>query len=139
MWEILLSNYRMPKKSGKTFRLAFVRRRIHTMFKSRVLRSALLAELNGGQDAALVVQMVERVTPIVRPPIQAVAPMPQQNGEEAAPAAPVDPPTQVEAPPQARPVVQPTQTEAPQATTSDGHTAFTAVEISDTDSDSDSD
>ena len=129
----------MPKKSGKTFRLAFVRRRIHTMFRSRVLRSALLAELNGGPDAALVVQMVERVTPIVRPPIQAVAPMPQQNGEEAAPAAPVDPPTQVEVPPQARPVVQPTQTEAPQATTSDGHTAATAVEISDTDSDSDSD
>ena len=109
------------------------------MFRSRVLRSALLAELNGGPDAALVAQMVERVTPIVRPPIQAVAPMPQQNGEEAAPVAPVDPPTQVEAPPQARPVVQPTQTEAPQATTSDGHTAATAVEISDTDSDSDSD
>ena len=109
------------------------------MFRSRVLRSALLAELNGGPDAALVVQMVERVTPIVRPTIQAVAPMPQQNGEEAAPAAPVDPPTQVEAPPQAKPVVQPTQTEAPQATTSEGHTAATAVEISDTDSDSDSD
>ena len=135
----MLSNYRMPKKSGKTFRLAFVRRRIRTMFRSRALRSALLAELNGGPDAALVAQIVERVTPIVRPPIQAVAPMPQQNGEEAAPAAPVDPPTQVEAPPQARPVVQPTQTEAPQATTSDGHTAATAVEISDTDSDSDSD
>ena len=126
----------MPKKSGKTFRLAFVRRRIHTMFRSRALRSALLAELNGGQDAALLVQMVERVTPIVRPPIQAVAPMPQQNEGEAAPA---DPPTQVEVPPQARPVVQPTQTEAPQATISDGHTAATAVEISDTDSDSDSD
>ena len=109
------------------------------MFRSRALRSALLAELNGGPDAALVVQMVERVTPIVRPPIQAVAPMPQQNEEEAALAAPVDPPTQVEALPQVRQVVQPTQTEAPQATTSDGHTAATAVEISDTDSDSDSD
>ena len=129
----------MPKKSGKTFRLAFVRRRIHTMFRSRVLRSALLAELNGGQDAALLVQMVERVTPIVKPPIQAVAPLPQQSEEEDAPAAPVDPPTQVEAPPQVRPVVQPTQTEAPQATTSDGHTAATAVQISDSDSDSASD
>ena len=104
----------MSKKSGKTFRLAFVRRRIHTMFRSRTLRSALLAELNGGPDAALVAQMVEKVTPIVKPPIQAVAPMLQQNGEEAASAAPVDPPTQVEAPSQARPVVQPTQTEAPQ-------------------------
>ena len=46
--------------------------------------------------------MVERVTLIVRPPTQAVAPMPQQNEEEAAPAAPVDPPTQVEAPPQGK-------------------------------------
>ena len=117
------------------------------MFRSRALRAALLAELNGGPDAALVVQMVERVTPIVRPPTQEVAPMPQQNEEEAAPAAPVDPPTQTEAPTQGqvRPVVQPTQTEAlpqVQATTSDGHTAATAVEISDTDSelsDSDSD
>ena len=89
----------MPKKSGKTFRLAFVRRGIHTMFKSRVLRSALLVELNGGQDAALVVQMVERVTPIVKPPIQAVAPLPQQSEEEEeAPAAPVVPPTQVGSP-----------------------------------------
>ena len=130
----------MPKKSGKTFRLAFVRRRIHTMFKSRALKAALLAELNGGQDAALVVQMVERVTPIAKPPIQAVAPLPQQSEEEEeAPAAPVNPPTPVEAPPQVRPVVQPTQAEAPQATTSDGHTAATAVQISDTDSDSDSD
>ena len=135
----MLSIYRMSKKGGKTFRLAFVRRRINTMFRSRALRAALLAELNGGQDAALVVQMVERVTPIVRPPTQAVAPMPQQNEEEVAPEAPVDPPTHVEAPPQGqvRPVDHPTQTEAPpqvQATSTDGHTAATAVEISDTDS-----
>ena len=129
----------MPKKSGKTFRLAFVRRKIHTMFESRALKAALLAELNGGQDAALVVQMVERVTPVAKPPIQAVAPLPQQSEEEEeeAPAAPVNPPTPVEAPPPVRPVIQPTQVEAPQATTSDGHTAATAVEISDTDSDSD--
>ena len=134
----MLSIYRMSK-SGKTFRLAFVRRRINTMFRSRALRAALLAELNGGQDAALVVQMVEQVRPIVRPPTQAVAPMPQQNGEEVAPEAqvrPVDPPTQAAAPPQVqvRPVDPPTQAEAPpqvQVTPSDGHTAATAVEISD--------
>ena len=110
------------------------------MFKSRALKSALLAELNGGQDDALVVQMVERVTPIAKPPIQAVAPLPQQSEEEEeAPAAPVDPPTPVEAPPQVRPVVQPTPAEAPQATTSDGHTAATAVQISHSDSSGDSD
>ena len=86
------------------------------------MRAALLAELYGGQDAALVVQIVERVRPIVRPPTQAVAPMPQQNGDEVAPEAqvrPVDPPTQAEAQPQV------------QVTPSDGHTAATAVEISD--------
>ena len=115
------------------------------MFRSMALRAALLAELNGGHNAALMVQMVERVTPIVRPPTQAVAPMPQQNGEEVAPGAPVDPPTQAEAPPQGqvRPVDSPTQAEAPpqvQGTPSDGHTAATAVEISDTESElSDSD
>ena len=112
----------MSKKSCKTFRLAFVRRRINTTFRSRALRAVLLAELNGGEDAALVVQMVEQVRPRVSPPTQAVAPMPQQNEEDVTPEAqvrPVDPPTQAEAPPQVQ--------EAP----SDGHTAATAVEISD--------
>ena len=115
----------MSKQSCKTFRLAFVRRRINTIFRSRALRTALLAELYGGQDAALVVQIVEQVRSIVRPPTQAVAPMPQQNEDEVAPevqARPVDPPTQAEAPPQV------------QVTPSDGHTAATAVEISDSES-----
>ena len=117
------------------------------------MRAALLAELHGGPDAALVVQMVERASPIVRPPTQVVAPMPQQNGEEARPVdpptqaeappqeqvRPVDPPTQAEAPPQeqVRPVEPPTQTEAPpqvQVTPLDGHTAATAVEITDSES-----
>ena len=100
------------------------------------MRAALLAELHGGPDAALVVQVVERASPIVRPPTQVVAPMPQQNGEEART---VDPPTQAEAPPQkqVRPVDPPTQAEAPpqvQVTPSDGHTAATAVEISESES-----
>ena len=126
----------MSKQSCKAFRLSFVRRKINTLCRSRALRAALLAELHGGPDAALVVQMVERASPIVRPPTQMVAPMPQQNEDEAAPgvqARPVDPPTQAEAPPQeqVRPVDPPSQVEAPP---SDGHTAATAVEISDSDS-----
>ena len=64
----------MPKKVEKSFRFAFVRRKIQTMFKSRELKAALLAELYGGKDAALVVQMVEKVSPIAKPPVQAVAP-----------------------------------------------------------------
>ena len=114
----------MSKKSSKTFRLAFIRRRINTTFRSRALRAALLAELNGGEDAALVVQMIERVRPVVNPPTQVVALVPQHNGEEdAAPEAqvrPVDPPTQAVATPQPDQVAPP-----------DGLTAANAVEISD--------
>ena len=126
----------MSKQSCKAFRLSFVRRKINTLCRSRALRAALLAELHGGPDATLVVQMVERASPIVRPPTQMVAPKPQQNEDEAAPevqARPVDPPTQAEAPSQeqVRPVDPPSQVEAPP---SDGHTAATAVEISDSDS-----
>ena len=116
----------MSKKSSKTSRYAFIRRRINTTFRSRALRAALIAELNGGEDAALVVQMVERVRPVVSPSTQAVAPMPQHNEEEnvtpEAQVTPVDPPTQAVATPQADQVAPP-----------DGHTAATAVEISDSD------
>ena len=128
----------MPKKVEKTFRFAFVRRKIQTMFKSRALKAALLAELYGGKDAALVAQMVEKVSPIAKPPVQAVASLPPQSEEEEeASAAPANPPPPVEAPPPVRPVVQAAPAEVPQPTTSDGNTAATAVEISDTDSDSD--
>ena len=128
----------MPKKVEKTFRFAFVRRKIQTMFKSRALKAALLAELYGGKDAALVAQMVEKVSPIAKSPVQAVAPLPPQSEEEEeASAAPANPPPPVEAPPPVRPAVQVAPAEAPQPTTSDGSTAATAVEISDTDSDSD--
>ena len=126
----------MPKKVEKTFRFAFVRRKIQTMFKSRALKAALLAELYGGKDAALVAQMVEKVSPIAKPPVQTVAPLPPQSEEEEeASAAPANPPPPVEAPPPVRPAVQAAPAEAPQPTTSDGSTAATAVEISDTDSD----
>ena len=111
----------MSKKSSKTFRLAFIRRSINITFRSRALRATLLAELNGGEDAALVVQMVERVRPVVSPPTQAVAPMPQ-HVTPGAQVRPVDPPTQAVATPQADQVAPP-----------DGHTAATAVEISDSD------
>ena len=39
------------------------------------MRAALLAALNGGPDAALVVEMVERVRPPARLPTQIVTPM----------------------------------------------------------------
>ena len=61
--------------SQSTFRLSFIRRRIISLCQSRALRAALLAALNGGPDAALVVEMVERVRPPARLPTQIVTPM----------------------------------------------------------------
>ena len=141
---ILLSHYRMPKKVEKdekrTFRFAFIRRKIQTVFRSRALKIALLAELYGGKDAALVAQMVDKVTPLVKPPVQAVAPLPPQDEEEEeAAAAPANPPPAVQAPSPVRPAVQAAPAVAPQPTTSSGDTAATAVVISDSEDDSDSD
>ena len=104
----------MSNQRNRAFRLSFIRRRIITLCQSRALRAALLAELNGGPDAALVVEMVERARLPTRLPTQVVTPVPQQNGEEARaeepnpPVQPVspprqerpDPPTHVETPPQ---------------------------------------
>ena len=100
------------------------------------MKAALLAELYDGKDAALVAQMVEKVSPTAKPPVQAVAPLPPQSEEEEeTSAAPANPPPPVQAPPSVRPAVQAAPAEAPQPATSDGSTAATAVEISDTDSD----
>ena len=63
----------MSKQS--TFRLSFIRWHIITLCQSRALRAALLAALNGGPDAGLVVEMVERARPPSRLPTQVVTPM----------------------------------------------------------------
>ena len=79
--------------------------------------------------------MVEKVTPMVKPPVQAVAPLPPQSEEEEeeAAAVPANPPPPVQAPSPVRPAV------APQPTTSNGNIAAMAVVISDTEYDSESD
>ena len=67
-----------------TFRLSFIRHHIITLCQSRALRAALLAALNGGPDAGLVVEMVERVRPPARLPTQIVAPMsPREETSES--------------------------------------------------------
>ena len=134
----------MPKKVEKrdrnTFRFSIIRRKIQTIFKSKALKTALLPELYGGKDAALVAQMVDSVTPLVSPPVQVVAPLPPEgvveSDEEEEEAAPANPPPQV-APVQVAPPTPPT-TPAAGPSTEDGLTAATAVEIIDS-SDSDSD
>ena len=81
----------MSNQRNKTFRLSLMRRRIVSLCQSRALRAALLAALNGGPDAALGVDMVERVRPPSRLPIQVVTPVPQQQEEEARVEEPVTP------------------------------------------------
>ena len=67
------------QSSQRTFRLSFIRCQIISICQSRALRAALLAALNGGPDAALVVEMVERVRPPARLPIQIVTPVSQRE------------------------------------------------------------
>ena len=117
----------MPKKTNKTLRLAFIRKRINNTFRNQALREALLAQLDGGEDAALVIQMVEKVRPVVDPPVQAVAPVPvpQNAGQpQPGPAQPQPGP----APPQPGPA--PRQAPLPAA---DGNTRAGALEVLDSD------
>ena len=152
----LLSAYRMPKKGRNTFRFSIIRRKIQTVFQSRALKTALLSELYGGKDAALVARMVDSVSPLVDPPVQVVAPLPpvvvsdesDEEEWETVAAVPDNRPPQV-APVQVAPVqVAPVQvapptpptTPAPGPSSEDGHTAATAVIVIDSDSgDSESD
>ena len=151
----LLSAYRMPKKVEKkgrnTFRFSIIRKKIQTVFQSRALKTALLSELYGGKDAALVARMVDSVSPLVDPPVQVVAPLPpvvvsDDSDEEewvTVAAVPDNRPPQVApvqvAPVQVAPPTPPT-TPAPGPSSEDGHTAATAVIVIDSDSsDSESD
>ena len=109
--------------SQRTFRLSFIRCRIISICQSRALRAALLAALNGGPDAALVVEMVERARPPARLSIQVVTPVPQreETSEEE-----LD--TQAQSPPR-----QETQN-SPQETRDTGNTESVII-IKDSDSD----
>ena len=103
----------------RTFRLAFIRRKIRTAFKSHAVRAALLTELNTrGPDSELIVKMVERV-PITRPGVvQPVQPIPQPAQAEPAQPVPVQP-----AP------VQPAQVQP--APAADGNSEESALEVLD--------
>ena len=103
----------------RTFRLAFIRRKIRTAFKSQAVRTALLTELNTrGPDSDLIVKMVERV-PITRQAVvQPVQPIPQPA--QPVPAQPVS----------AQPVpAQPAQ--AQPAPAADGNSEESALEVLD--------
>ena len=103
----------------RTFRLAFIRKKIRTTFKSHALRTALLTEFNTrGPDSELVVKMVERVQ-VTRPAVvQPVQPIPQPA--QAVPVQPVP----------AQPVpAQPAQVQP--APAADGNSEESALEVLD--------
>ena len=103
-----------------TFRLAFIRRKIRTTFKSQAVRTALLTELNTrGPDSEVTVRMVEKI-PITRQAVvQPVQPIPQP-----AQPAPVQPIPAQPAP------VQPAQVQ-PTPAAADGNSEESALEVLD--------
>ena len=108
----------------RIFRLAFIRRKIRTAFKSHALRTALLTELNTrGPDSELIVKMVERV-PITRPAVvQPVQPIPQPAQVESVQPIPAQPVPAQPAP------VHPAQVQP--APVADGNSEESALEVLD--------
>ena len=105
-----------------TFRLALIRRKIRTAFKSHALRTALLTELNTrGPDSELIVKMVERVQ-VTRPAVvQPVQPIPQPAQAEPVQPVPAQPEPAQPAP------VQPAQVQP----AADGNSEESALEVLD--------
>ena len=80
-------------RSDHTFRLAFVRRKIRTAFKSQAVRSALVNEITTrGPDSEMIIKMVERIPTSKPAVVQPVQPTPQPTlppAEQSIPAQPV--------------------------------------------------
>ena len=109
-------------RSDRTFRLAFVRRKIRTAFKSQAVRSALLDELNTkGPDSEVIVKMVERLPTSKPAVVQPVQPTPQTA--QPAIVQPVPAPVAVVQPNQ----VQPAQVQP--APVADGNSEESALEV----------
>ena len=111
-------------RSDRTFRLAFVRRKIRTAFKSQAVRSALLDELNTkGPDSEVIVKMVERLPTSKPAVVQPVQPTPQTAQPDIV--QPVPAPVAVVQPNQ----VQPAQVQP--APVADGNSEESALEVLD--------
>ena len=121
-------------RSDYTFRLAFVRRKIRTAFKSQAVRSALIDELNTrGPDSEVIVKMVERI-PTSRPAVvQPVQPTPQPAQPAAVQPMPAQPAI-VQPVPAPVTVVQPNQVQRAHvqpALVEDGNSEESALEVLD--------
>ena len=120
-----------------TFRLAFIRRKIRTTFKSQAVRTVLLTELNTrGPDAEVIVRMVEKIPTTRQAVVQPVQPIPQPAAVQpmlAQPAAVqpmhVQPAAMQPIPAQPAPV-QPAQVQ-PAPAAADGNSEESALEVLD--------
>ena len=121
-------------RSDRTFRLAFVRRKIRTAFKSQAVRSALLDELNTrGPDSEVIVKMVERIPTSRLAVVQPVQPTPQPAQPAAVQPMPAQPAI-VQPVPAPVAVVQPNQVQPAQmqpAPVADGNSEESALEVLD--------
>ena len=119
----------------RTFRLAFIRRKIRTTFKSQAVRTALLAELNTrGPDSEVIVRMVEKIPTTRQAVVQPVQPIPQPAqpaAEQPMPAQPaVVQPMPVQ-PAAVQPIPdQPAQVQ-PAPVVADGNSEESALEVLD--------
>ena len=112
----------------RTFRLAFIRRKIRTTFKSQAVRTALLAELNTrGPDSEVIVRMVEKIPTTRQAVVQPVHPMPQPAQPAAVQPIPAQPASVQPIPAQPAPV-QPAQV---QPAAADGNSEESALEVLD--------
>ena len=130
-------------KLDHTFRLAFIRRKIRTTFKSQAVRTALLTELNTrGPDSEVIVRMVEKIPTTRQAVVQPVQPMPQPAQPAAVqsiPAQPAQPAPVQPIPAQPAPVqpipaqpapVQPAQVQ-PAPAAANGNSEESALEVLD--------
>ena len=121
-------------RNDRTFRLAFVRRKVRTTFKSQAVRTALLDELNTrGPDSEVIVRMIERI-PTSRPAVvQPVQPTPQLAQPAAGQPMPAQP-TVVQPLPAQVAAVQPNPVQPAQvnpAPVADGNSEESALEVLD--------
>ena len=127
-----------------TFRLAFVRRKVRTTFKSQAVRTALLDKLNTrGPDSEVIVRMIERIPTSRSAVVQPVQPTPQIAQTAAgqpmpAPLAAVQPmpvqPAVVQPLPAQVAVIQPNSVQPDQvnpAPVADGNSEESALEVLD--------
>ena len=114
----------------RTLRLAFIRRKIRTTFKSQAVRTALLTELNTrGPDSEVIVRMVEKIPTTRQAVVQPVQPIPQPAQPAAVQPMPVQPAAMQPIPAQPAPV-QPAQVQ-PAPAAADGNSEESALEVLD--------